>query len=192
MEFLFAQGAKTWGPNQRGGQTTSTWAHYNDVIMIAMSSQITSASIVYSTVCSGKETSKFRVTGLCEGNSPVTGEFPAQRASNAENVSIWWRQHADICVQSFAALSHVSDCMPVLNFRFSTSNVLRFMFLLGDIHAISTPFLVYDNYPLTKKWYVFVSNAIYFMGGLLAGPCVITIKSCNRNKITTFALQAWT
>ena len=40
-----------------------------------------------------KKTSKFRVTGLCEGNSPVTGEFPAQRVSNAENVSIWWRHH---------------------------------------------------------------------------------------------------
>ena len=40
-----------------------------------------------------KETSKLRATGLCEGNSPVTGEFPAQRASNAENVSIWWRHH---------------------------------------------------------------------------------------------------
>ena len=39
-------------------------------------------------------TSKFRVTGLCEGNSPVTGEFPAQRASNPKNVSIWWRHHA--------------------------------------------------------------------------------------------------
>ena len=25
-----------------------------------------------------KKTSKLRVTGLCEGNSPVTGEFPAQ------------------------------------------------------------------------------------------------------------------
>ena len=36
-----------------------------------------------------KKTSKLRVTGLCEGNSPVTGEFPAQRASNAENVFIW-------------------------------------------------------------------------------------------------------
>ena len=36
-----------------------------------------------------KKTSKFRVTGLWAGNSPVTGEFPAQRASNAENVSIW-------------------------------------------------------------------------------------------------------
>ena len=40
-----------------------------------------------------KKTSKLRVTGLCAGNSPVTGEFPAQRASNAENVSIWWRHH---------------------------------------------------------------------------------------------------
>ena len=41
-----------------------------------------------------KETPKFRVTGLCAGNSPETGEFPAQRASNAENLSIWWRHHA--------------------------------------------------------------------------------------------------
>ena len=41
-----------------------------------------------------KEKSKLRVTDLCEGNSPVTSEFPTQRASNAENVSIWWRHHA--------------------------------------------------------------------------------------------------
>ena len=40
-----------------------------------------------------KLTSKLRVTGLCAGNSPVTGEFPAQKASNAENVSNWWRHH---------------------------------------------------------------------------------------------------
>ena len=40
-----------------------------------------------------KKTSKLRVTGLCAGNSPLTGEFPAQMASNAENVSIWWRPH---------------------------------------------------------------------------------------------------
>ena len=43
--------------------------------------------------CRSKKTSKFRVTGLCVGNSPVTGEFPAQRATNAENVSISWRHH---------------------------------------------------------------------------------------------------
>ena len=41
-----------------------------------------------------KKTSKLRVTGLCAGNSPGTGEFLAQKSSNAENVSIWWRHHA--------------------------------------------------------------------------------------------------
>ena len=40
-----------------------------------------------------RKTSKLHVTGLCAGNSPVTGEFPIQRASNAENISIWWRHH---------------------------------------------------------------------------------------------------
>ena len=40
-----------------------------------------------------KKTSKLRVTGLCVENSPGTGEFPAQMASNAEHVSIWWRHH---------------------------------------------------------------------------------------------------
>ena len=39
-----------------------------------------------------KKTSKLRVTGLCAGNSPGT-EFPAQMASNAENVSNWCRHH---------------------------------------------------------------------------------------------------
>ena len=38
-----------------------------------------------------KKTSKLCVTDLCEGNSRVTGEFPTQRASNAENVFSWWR-----------------------------------------------------------------------------------------------------
>ena len=42
------------------------------------------------------KTSKLRVTGLLEGNSPVTGEFLAQRTSHAGNVSIWWRHH-DYC-----------------------------------------------------------------------------------------------
>ena len=40
-----------------------------------------------------KKTSKLCVTGLCEGNPPVTGGFTPQRASNAENVFIWWHHH---------------------------------------------------------------------------------------------------
>ena len=69
---------------------------YNDIIMSAMASQLTSLMIVYSTVYSRRRSnnaSKFPVTGLGEGNYPVTGEFPAQMASNAESVSIWWRHH---------------------------------------------------------------------------------------------------
>ena len=55
---------------------------------------------------SSEKTSKLRVTGLCAGNSPGTGEFSAQMASNAENVSIWWRHHAcDGCRASKATLN---------------------------------------------------------------------------------------
>ena len=64
--------------------------HYGDVIMGAMASQITGVSIVCSTVCWGAdlENIKLRVTGLCDGNPPITGGFPSQRASNVENISI--------------------------------------------------------------------------------------------------------
>ena len=57
--------------------------------MGGMASQITGVSSVYSTVCSGadqKKTSRLRVSGLCEGNSPGTGEFHTQRASNVEMI----------------------------------------------------------------------------------------------------------
>ena len=53
--------------------------------------------------CRSKKTSNLRVTDLCVGNSPVTGGFPTQMASNAGNVSIRWRHHAwrnCICVHS--------------------------------------------------------------------------------------------
>ena len=94
--------------------------HYNDVIMSAMASQITSLRIVYSIVYSGanKKTSKLRVTGLCAGNSPVTGEFPAQMASDAENVSTWWRHHAD----QLTCIISPSNKLQILIFRSSAKS----------------------------------------------------------------------
>ena len=59
-----------------------------------------------------KEASKLRVTGLCAGNSPVAGEFPAQRASNADNVSIWWRHHGHQAEESNAASGGFRRLMP--------------------------------------------------------------------------------
>ena len=58
--------------------------HYSDMIMSAMASEITGVSIIYPTVCSDADQRKLRFTGLCEGNPPVNGAFPSQRASNAE------------------------------------------------------------------------------------------------------------
>ena len=56
--------------------------YYNDVMISAMVSQITSLAIVYSTVYSGAYQIKHRSSasgGIFAGNSPVTGEFHAQR-----------------------------------------------------------------------------------------------------------------
>ena len=61
------------------------------VIISAMASQITSLTIVYWTVHSGADQRKHQSSTSLDF---VTGEFPAQMASNAENVSIWWRHHS--------------------------------------------------------------------------------------------------
>ena len=58
---------------------------------------VSSAGIEKSSVSSAHGVLWADVTGLCAGNSPVTGEFPAQRASDAENVFIWWR-HNDMAI----------------------------------------------------------------------------------------------
>ena len=73
--------------------------------MRAMASHITSVSIVCSTVYSGTDQRKHQSSASLVWNSPVTGEFPAQRSSNAENVSIWWRH----CVK------HLVTCIVFLN-----------------------------------------------------------------------------
>ena len=75
--------------------------------MSATACQITSLTIVYSTVYSGadeKPTLQLHVAGLYAGNIPATGEFPAQRASNAENVSMWWRHHDFLERELFAEI----------------------------------------------------------------------------------------
>ena len=64
--------------------------------MGTIASQVTSLTIVYSTIYSDADQRKYQSSAslaICAGNSPVHGEFPAQMASNMENVSIWWRHH---------------------------------------------------------------------------------------------------
>ena len=79
--------------------------------MNAMASQITSLTMVHPTVYSGTDERKHQSSAslaFCEGDSPVTGEIPAQRASNAENVSIWWRHHAIALRENICVLIQIS------------------------------------------------------------------------------------
>ena len=57
--------------------------------MGAIASQITSLTIVYSTVYSEADQRKHQSSA----SLAFLRKFPAQMASNAENVAIWWRHH---------------------------------------------------------------------------------------------------
>ena len=72
-----------------------------------------------------KEISKLCVTGLCAGNSPRTGEFPAQKASNAENISIWWRHHDHgIYLPSVDYLGQIQFDIPLTCFSWTHSEAV--------------------------------------------------------------------
>ena len=79
--------------------------------MGAMASQITSLTCLFNRSFRRRsnKTSKLRVTGLCEGNSPVTGEFPAQMASNAEKGS--HLMTSSRCIAVCSLLCYVPDAL---------------------------------------------------------------------------------
>ena len=81
--------------------------------MGAIASQIASLMIVYSTVYSDADQRKHQSSAsLAFMCGEFTGdEFPAQMASNAENVSISWRHHAEaVSFQATNLHSNVSLC----------------------------------------------------------------------------------
>ena len=97
--------------------------HYSDEIIVRWGLKSPASRLLnhlFSLI--SKKISKLRVTGLCEGNSPVTGEFPAQMASNVETVSLWWRHHVLPVLRRPAAnrTANEVDIWPV-NFFFHMS-----------------------------------------------------------------------
>ena len=69
--------------------------NYSDVIMDTIASQIISFTIFYSTVYSGTDQRKHQSSASLAFVREFTGDrwIPRTNASNAENVSIWWRHH---------------------------------------------------------------------------------------------------
>ena len=95
-----------------------------------------------------KKTLKLRRTGLCEGNSPVAGEFPSQKASNAENVSVWWRLHANHILEIQCTYSMMIRIITVMSLdRYGNSNhpnlcLFNILFML----TTKTPFTLFFTY----------------------------------------------
>ena len=120
------------------------------------------------------KTSKLRLTGICAGNSPVTGEFPAQRTSIAENISPRWRHH------EIAESSLVYHCLCCIYIS---------VFYIDTAHASQIPWNVYTTqlnkdhlancYKLVRvMWCVKWRNVILFK----------FVKMCNRNVSQPFIL----
>ena len=96
-----------------------------------------------------KKTSKLHVTGLCAGNSTVTSEFPAQMASNAENVSIWWRHHVMLLFEAPhpMPMSAITGCkLANLGWnKIESQNIFPVFYF---------SFLSYFGYPLDTENYI--------------------------------------
>ena len=114
-------------------------------------------TVVYWTVYSrrrSKKTSKPHVIGRCEGNSLVTGEFPAQRASKAEKVSIWWRHHEDI--------GQRNKWM-----HWEIKILLHNHYLGYTVHAIHPPYVVFHfpdafHHMIYISWYHFYTIGCFY------------------------------
>ena len=85
-----------------------TLSYYGDVIMCAIASQITSLTIVYSTVFFRRR-SKKEIKAPCHW--PLCGDFPTQMASTAENVSIWWRHNLETNFQSHMNFRYIEHLL---------------------------------------------------------------------------------
>ena len=107
-----------------------------------------------------KKTSKLRVTGLCTGNSPGTGEFPAQMASYAEKVSIWCRHHQggdDSPRQFHSPLAHPQWQMICLSFRCTLENGKK---NLGPFYLLRLRWLQYIRWDQRLTVTCFVKVAV--------------------------------
>ena len=123
--------------------------------MSTMASQITIITIAYSTVYSrhkSKKTSRLRVTGLCAGNSPVTSGFPTQRASNTENVFIWWRHHV---IESLNHYFRVPNIHPKGYFFFRKPHAFMFIFCQSYIYTawVLASWYNLTDIPYTVCWW---------------------------------------
>ena len=127
-----------------------------------------------------KKTSKLRLTGLCVGNSPGTGEFPAQMASYAENVSIWWRHHDEFWI--WGSVQYKNAMLLVYKFPLQIQDLLTFLSLLWEhfyLERWSLYWIVALIYIQCLYWCCgTVCHAMLHWSALLWEPPAYSAKHC--------------
>ena len=114
-----------------------------------------------------KKTSKLRVTGLCEGKSPVTGEFLAQRANSAkifpfDDVIMWFFIPArEACFWHQGALLYV--CVLTETIPYVLVLVLVWVWMC-----------VYLTYWVNSLWFVSSSFIV------LSEPCIVVCTTLDK------------
>ena len=91
--------------------------HYNDFIMSRMGLKSSASSVFIQAFIQAQIIENIKASRhwpLC-GESLVTIEFPAQMASNVENVSIWWRHHERFNNIVVILLRHVLQTKNILS-----------------------------------------------------------------------------
>ena len=155
-----------------------------------------------------KKTSKFRVTGLYAGKSPGTGEFPAQMASNAEIVSIWWRHHVvenyrnKTTIYASSILKKLTDSDDTFSFYYDclVSNSLRlfqchalmhmsFYYIITSKHMSNISIMIFPIYLCQP--YVILLHLLYVKNILDACICTPGRPSYKQTRWTVCPMAVW-
>ena len=123
------------------------------ILMSVMTSQTTGNVTACSTVCSVQHRRKHQscaLLALC-GESPVTGGFPSQRASNADSASMSWRHHVHDATQ--LDMNIHSICFPVNCINWWSLNQHKHPFRLiwrvtYRIHILNVKYATDDTFKL--------------------------------------------
>ena len=115
--------------------------------MSAIASQIASVTIVYSTIYSGADQRKYQSSAsltFMRGihRSPVN--FLHKRASNAENVSIWWRHHA---IQWILNITQIFSTVLQMTLECEVLNVFCEFWVQGIFHCFVTYTIIFYTAP---------------------------------------------
>ena len=144
-----------------------------------MASQITGVSSVCLAICwFQRKISKSALLALCEGNQSVTAGFPSQRASNAETVSIWWRNHVSshsgiltlydvigISQQNLTSIQIMSYCLiQWLHQAFTQTSVdlLSIRFLRTTLSEILIKMIIFDLMKCIWKCRLYGDNFVHW------------------------------